>query len=547
MHYLLKLSIALAVVYLVYWLLLRRLTFYNWNRWYLLGYSLCCFIIPLINVFELLQQHGLQDAAVVSYIPAITVADEAAAEQQRGINWWMVYGAVIAAGSVLMLGRLLVQFLSLKRLQSSAVLLSDGNVKLYHVNKNIIPFSTGSAIYVNRHLHNEQELQEIIRHEFIHVKQRHSVDLWWSEILCIVNWYNPFAWLIRKAIRQNLEFIADHQVLQSGLDRKQYQYLLLKVTGNATYSIASNFNFSSLKKRIVMMNKNKSANIHLVRFLFILPLLVVVLLAFRSVAVSNLHYAEKKLTDTIPPAPPKVVDIKVKKPSPPTPPPAPAAAPKPGRVTAPSVSPAPVAAPDVSPAPVPAEPAVLPAAPNPPAKVKVRGTGAITDGVTTAPAATTAYVQSEHADAVTVNVTDAPAAQSRHANIATVSAVGNRSMTTTADVIEIQPDGVRGTASRVIFNNGADVTEILVINSTTTRQELEQAIHALKEKGFTLELNNVQYEGDELVSLKGTISNDKVKATFSGDHFKVITVCVQKNDHGRLFTVVRGGSVPVQD
>lgn len=307
MQYLLKLSIALPVVYLFYWLLLRRLTFYNWNRWYLLAYSMLCFFIPLIDVVGLLQQRGWEDAAVVSYIPAITAASDVEAES--GINWWTVLILVVAMGSVLMLGRLLIQFLSLKRLQSSAVLLSDGDVKLYHVDEKIIPFSTHSAIYINRHLHDEAELKEIIHHEFIHVKQRHSFDLWWSEILCILNWYNPFVWLIRKAIRQNLEFIADHQVLQSGLDRKQYQYLLLKVTGIAPFSIAPKFNFSSLKKRIVMMNKSKSANINVMRFLFILPLLVVVLLAFRNVRISKKDTNQQgTITDTLPSVTPATMD-----------------------------------------------------------------------------------------------------------------------------------------------------------------------------------------------------------------------------------------------
>src|SRR4030095_867538 len=90
------------------------------------------------------------------------------------------------------------------------------------------------------------------------------------------------AWLLRSSIRQNLEFIADHKVLEKGVDRKQYQYLLLKVIGNNHFSIAQKFNFSSLKKRIVMMNKLRSAKLNLTRFLFILPLLAVVLIAFRQ-------------------------------------------------------------------------------------------------------------------------------------------------------------------------------------------------------------------------------------------------------------------------
>ncbi|WP_276479997.1 M56 family metallopeptidase [Paraflavitalea pollutisoli] len=286
-QYILKLSIALAVVYLFYWVLLRRLTFYNWNRWYLLLYPAACFLIPFINIGDLLQRHGLQDAPMVSYIPVIVVTGGEATPVQQAISWGVLTLLLIMAGSVLMLGRLLLQYLSLRRLLSSAVLLSDGVVRLFHIDKKIIPFSTGNAIYINRHLHADNELREIIRHEFIHIKQRHSIDLWWTEVLCMLNWFNPFAWLIRKAIRQNLEYIADHQVLQSGLDRKQYQLLLLKVTGVAPFSFTSHFNFSSLKKRIVMMNKNKTAQVHLVRFLFIVPLLAVVLLAFRNVSFNN--------------------------------------------------------------------------------------------------------------------------------------------------------------------------------------------------------------------------------------------------------------------
>src|SRR6185369_4807428 len=108
------------------------------------------------------------------------------------------------------------------------------------------------------------------------------LDILWAEFICIFNWYNPFAWLIRRAVRQNLEFIADDKVLQNGIDRKQYQYLLVKVIGNNQFSIAQKFNFSSLKKRIAMMNKMKSAGVHLLKFLFILPLVAVLLVAFRN-------------------------------------------------------------------------------------------------------------------------------------------------------------------------------------------------------------------------------------------------------------------------
>jgi hypothetical protein len=155
-----------------------------------------------------------------------------------------------------------------------------------------VPFSFGRSVFINSQLHTEEEIEDILLHEYIHVRQRHTIDVIWSEILCLLNWYNPFAWLIRFHIRQNLEFIADGKVLENGIDKKKYQYLLLKVTGCSPFKISTPFNFSSLKKRINMMNKIKSAPVHLLRFLFMLPLLAVLLLAFRSTV--NLNKFENK-------------------------------------------------------------------------------------------------------------------------------------------------------------------------------------------------------------------------------------------------------------
>lgn len=201
-----------------------------------------------------------------------------------------------------MLTRLLIQYFSLLAMRRSSTLLLNGRVKVYQVNKTVIPFSFGNSIFLNQHLHGEEELKEIIRHEFIHVKQRHTFDIIWSEVICILTWYNPFSWLLRKAIRQNLEFIADQQVLKTGLDRREYQYLLLKVIGVPSFSIASNFNFKSLKKRIAMMNKVKSARVHLVRFLSLLPVVAILLVAFRNATKHRqLPPGVKAVADTIAP------------------------------------------------------------------------------------------------------------------------------------------------------------------------------------------------------------------------------------------------------
>jgi len=299
-QYLLKLSVSLVLVWVFYQLILRRLTFYNSNRWYLLLYSLFCFIIPVINLTPVLQQNEWTHNQVVNFVPLVqTYTTQVEAVTQcpaplaaNGWSKWDWLLVVVAAGTLFYMCRFVVRYYSLLRMRRRAELISDGAIKIYQVNKAIIPFSFGNAVFINRNLHSETELQEIIRHELVHVRQKHTIDVLAAELICLLNWYNPFAWLLRRSIRQNLEFIADNKVLENGVDKKQYQYLLLKVIGNNHFNIAPSFNFSSLKKRITMMNKVKTTKVQLVKFLFLLPLVSVLLLAFRSAQQSQTFHTK---------------------------------------------------------------------------------------------------------------------------------------------------------------------------------------------------------------------------------------------------------------
>jgi len=301
-EYCIKFSISLAMVYLFYSGFLRRLTFYHWNRWYLLLYSSLAFLVAFIDISPFIQKNQLDSSQVIQFIPLFdkyTIGETVVSVNQWGVWDWTLLCLII--GISIMFMRMAVQYFSISRIRSKAKLLLDHPIKVYQVDANIIPFSFGNSIFINQDLHAEEELKEIIRHEFIHIRQKHSVDMIWGELLCIFNWYNPFAWLIRRSIRQNLEFIADDKVLRNGVDRKQYQYLLLKVIGVSQFSIANQFNFSSLKKRIAMMNKIRSARVHLVKFLFIIPLVLVLLLAFRSQQQSDTIPSTVDLSiDTIP-------------------------------------------------------------------------------------------------------------------------------------------------------------------------------------------------------------------------------------------------------
>jgi hypothetical protein len=284
--YLIKLSCSLAITWLFYRLVLRSLTFYTWNRWYLLGYAFLSTLVPLVDVGRIFGEDPAREPLIIQYIPVIgrPLPATAAPVASYATHWdaWSVLLLLLALGSCVLLLRFLIRYYSLRNLRRRAVLLQQGPVNIYHIPGPVSPFSFGNSIYVNPDQHSEKEWAEIILHEYVHIRERHTLDILFGELLVIVNWYNPFAWLIRYSIRQNLEFIADRAVIDNGFDKQGYQYHLLKVVGQANYKLANNFNFSSLKKRIIMMNKLRSARLHLIRFLFILPLLTVLLVAFRN-------------------------------------------------------------------------------------------------------------------------------------------------------------------------------------------------------------------------------------------------------------------------
>ncbi len=281
-EYVIKLNICIAVVYLFYRLALRRLTFYNWNRWYLLCYTALSFVIPLINIMPSLQKQNLHEAAVLYWIPTVNFHSATQGSFFSMLTQWDWVTGIVLTGSLVLLLRLVIRLYAFQRIKAKAQLISDGGTKIYQLDEDITPFSFGNAMFINTRLHDEQELEEIIRHEFVHIRQKHTIDILWFEWVCLLNWYNPVVWMLRHAVRQNLEFIADDKVLQNGVDKASYQYLLLKVVGNPRLAFTSHFNFSSLKKRIAMMNTLKTARIHLTRFVFLLPLAAVLLLSFRN-------------------------------------------------------------------------------------------------------------------------------------------------------------------------------------------------------------------------------------------------------------------------
>jgi bla regulator protein BlaR1 len=159
-------------------------------------------------------------------------------------------------GATVFAARLLVQLFSLYKLyrNSTPATIQDHDVRV--TTANISPFSFWQNIYINPDNLDTADLKSILQHEQVHVKEWHTLDILLAEISLVFYWFNPGVWLMKKAVRENIEFITDRKILQAGTDTKAYQYSLLNVSIAATHllGITNHFNFSTLKKRIKMMN-----------------------------------------------------------------------------------------------------------------------------------------------------------------------------------------------------------------------------------------------------------------------------------------------------
>lgn len=276
MLYLLQVNVGLILFYALYKLVCTRDTFFRSRRFILIVSLVLPFILPFIDVREWLESRDRMimlthfDYSVV--LPEIVVGSEAAETGNRVfvLSEWIGY--LYLAGVLVLLVRLAVQAFSLSRLILRMPEKEINGVRVKCLNDPSGPFSFFRWIFMNPAAVKEDEINEILTHEMAHVKQHHSVDVLLAEMVSICCWMNPFAWLLKREVRLNLEFLADRKVMEAGFATKSYQYHLLGLAYNHKYGLSNNFNFSHLKQRIIMMNKKKSnAAGHIKYALFVLP------------------------------------------------------------------------------------------------------------------------------------------------------------------------------------------------------------------------------------------------------------------------------------
>ena len=276
MLYLLQVNVGLILFYALYKLVCTRDTFFRSRRFILIVSLVLPFILPFIDVREWLESRDrmimLTHFDYSAVLPEIVVGSEVAETGSRVfvLSEWIGY--LYLAGVVVLLVRLVVQAFSLYRLIVRMPEKEINGVRVKCLNAPSGPFSFFRWIFMNPAAVKEDEISEILTHEMAHVKQHRSVDVLLAEMVSICCWMNPFAWLLKREVRLNLEFLADRKVMEAGFATKSYQYHLLGLAYNHKYGLSNNFNFSHLKQRIIMMNKKKSNGAgHIKYALFVLP------------------------------------------------------------------------------------------------------------------------------------------------------------------------------------------------------------------------------------------------------------------------------------
>jgi len=284
--YMLKVNIGIALFYAFYKLFCCRDTFFQWRRIALLSFLALSFLYPLMDmqawvkeqpaINELADYYALMMLTETNTSTATVVTAPVAIPTPDLLD---IIKFVYWIGILLLSARFMIQLSSIFRLVLKSKSINVDQISIRSLSEPANPFSFWQWIFIYLPGLKEDEKQEILTHEQTHVRQWHSIDVIISEIVNIICWMNPFAWLLKTEIRLNLEYLADHKVMESGTNKKAYQYHLLGLANqNRQTGLYNNFNLSHLKNRIKMMNKKRTRTTGHIKYALFAPLTAALLL-----------------------------------------------------------------------------------------------------------------------------------------------------------------------------------------------------------------------------------------------------------------------------
>ena len=294
--YLIKINVALMLLYGFYRLTVSRDTFFGLRRLTLWLIYAVALMVPALNL-----EYWVRDTPTMvsmahvyadTFYPVVVVKAQAS-----GITWMDMLLGIYWVGVAVLSLRLVWQLFSIIRLVVISRKQEVEGITVHLLKGDGSPFSFFRWVFMYPSTLEGRQLHEVMVHECTHVSGLHSLDTLFSELFSIACWFNPFAWLMKQEVRMNLEYLADESVLSDGNARKSYQYHLLGLAyrqPNESTKIANNFNLLPLKKRIKMMNKRRTSEIGKAKYFLFAPLAGVLLM------VSNIESVAREIGEQIP-------------------------------------------------------------------------------------------------------------------------------------------------------------------------------------------------------------------------------------------------------
>lgn len=295
MTYFLEVTFYWTACYLFYFLFLRRNTFFQINRAYLLGTLFLGLALPYLNFGHYLPEGSPLEVL----LPAVQISPEqleqavfAEAENNASWHWGTLLMGIYLLGALATAGRIFYGFYKINQLKSNSKKEQWGSVSLQKTDEIHTPFSFFNTLFWSNRLNHlsDTEQRQIVLHEQAHMTQWHSLDVVLVELITIAFWWNPLVYLFKNRLRETHEFLADDYVIRQ-TNKQQYGHLLilqsrafssLLSTQNAPV-LANHFFHSQLKKRIIMMTSKKSQPTDLLKYLLIFPLMAMLVFACESV------------------------------------------------------------------------------------------------------------------------------------------------------------------------------------------------------------------------------------------------------------------------
>jgi len=297
LNILIQSSLALAVMFLLYYVFLRKDTFFKTNRFYLMISLLASTLIPFIDFSTLLPAR--EQVLLVILDPIIITPEGIQQSVEANTNLYIIGLSIYLTGVFIFTLRFMYQLFQLYQLVKKFGVSRKQGLRIVFTNKTYSPFSFFNLVFLNQKDIETPEYQKIIAHERVHIRQWHSLDLMVLEIITIFLWFNPFVWFYRHAVKTLHEYLADEGVLHSGVDARIYSALLFEQsTGIQVNDLTNNFSKSLLKRRFIMMTKKRTNQMARAKLIFALPLALSMLVL---ISFSPDMIAQEKLKEAPPP------------------------------------------------------------------------------------------------------------------------------------------------------------------------------------------------------------------------------------------------------